>query len=1619
MKTKLYTLFFCLLLTLFNAKAQVAVTATAGTTAANYTTVNDAFAAINAGTHQGAIVITVTANTTEPAIPTPLLKSSAPSNYTSIKIKPQGNVTINSNVNHTAARAVLELVGADNVTIDGDDAATPNKQNLTIQVEASVTPLTAAISLGSKGRTDNDGDSNIVIKNCIIIGSHPSSTHAAKSWGICFTNNMNVPTITDPAFTSSFAHSHKKITIDSNIIKRAFWGIYAVGNDTFPNSNITITNNTIGDALNSDNIAFRGIYISNSSGNAAMPAIIRNNDIRAGDDISGGISANHVAGLEIAGGNSGIVVDKNNIHDIYHMPSSATAWGIVITGDNNGINITNNFITNVAAGLNGGSVTAHFGVYGIYSFSATAKNINLTNNTIVLNTQNAGGGNIANAVSACVQVITSSPVNAFSKIANNIFSNNQNSTRAYCIIANDTANIYSALVNNNCYYSTIGSVGYYKGSDGKTLQNWQQLILKDNASINVDPTFVAFSDFHLLTTQSELESAGMPTTISGVADDVDGQTRPGPVGSTNGGAKNPDIGADEFDGIIVDVTAAFINYTPLGKVCNNADRVLSNVVISDAKGIALTGSNVPRIYFRKNGNAWVSAAGSLVSGNANNSTWNFTISSSAMGGINANDYVSYFILVQDVSVNPIIGSMPFGAVATSVNNLTTAPAVPNQYLVGASLNGKYTVGTGGQFATIGDAVAAYHASCLSGHVVFELINTNYTETYPIVINQHPDASATQTLTIKPAAGVAVVLNGNVSSFFTLNGADYITIDGSDNGSYKRGISFNNSNTSASSCIAINSLGNNKGAVHNSLKNLNIIGGDPSTTNINGLNIGGADNDTLLVENCFINNVNVAINANNTSTTNMMDSLNIINNEMGGSSPNSIGFKGITISSTNNTIISGNVMRNGYTDVFRFLYGIELFTRNTNCKIVNNNIHDFVNDYSGGNGVWGIGITSSNANSDILIANNFISKIVCNNPSNFSWTSNAAGMRISGGNNLKIYHNSINIAGAPTSNKTGIFSSGIVFSNPYATGVEVKNNIFANTQSLLGQNSYTYGIYIGNIGITFQSIDYNNYYGADVNNTTFAVGYGAGVKRTLANWSSYIGGDTHSLSVAPNFVSDTNLHINSGNTISELESAVPLLADVVRDYDNEVRPGPTGSTNGGAIAGKADVGADEFDRKPLACQTPTNIRATAIGISTATIVFDALVPAPANGYEYVISPSNTLPIGTGTAFVGNTINLTGLQEDFTYYVFIRAICGASIFGNWSAVYSFTTNCVSTSIPYVENFDAVTIPALPACTLSQDINIGGNTWTTRGPWFSGETGFILQYVATPTVAANSWFYTRGLDLTAGTTYIVGFKYSSSTANKNFAEKLRVAYGTANTATAMTNIFFDSSNIQNNKYVVVTPKFTAPTTGVYYLGFNVYSNANQNTLLLDSISVTASTVPVNFIDYAVTHAKVQSKYAAKNRWQVGNEINVAKYFIQRSNNGVNFENIGTVFPNKNFVYEFTDYELPKNVTNIFYRIVGVDMDGSKTYSQTKSFNLNRSLLNIAVFPNPANDFVTIESNEGIKEIRIFDELGREIESYAPKSDGNTSYKVQLKHYAKGVYSVHITSKKDDIYISKLIKL
>jgi hypothetical protein len=178
------------------------------------------------------INITITANTTEPAAVVALLGSGGTSNYTAVNIKPSGNVTVNSAATPTSNRGLIELNGADNVTIDGDDPATAGVRNLTFQIATSTTAITTAIRLSSSNTLGTGGANNNTVKNCIIIGSRPTGIATNMSYGINASNYSTTSLATG-------AYGNLNTTIDNNEIRRCYRAIHLNGiSTTIPNTGV-------------------------------------------------------------------------------------------------------------------------------------------------------------------------------------------------------------------------------------------------------------------------------------------------------------------------------------------------------------------------------------------------------------------------------------------------------------------------------------------------------------------------------------------------------------------------------------------------------------------------------------------------------------------------------------------------------------------------------------------------------------------------------------------------------------------------------------------------------------------------------------------------------------------------------------------------------------------------------------------------------------------------------------------------------------------------------------------------------------------------------------------------------------------------------------------------------------------------------------------------------------------------------------------------------------------------------------------------------------------------------------------------------------------------------------
>ncbi|MCS3871525.1 hypothetical protein J3D55_004441 [Chryseobacterium ginsenosidimutans] len=194
-------------------------------------------------------------------------------------------------------------------------------------------------------------------------------------------------------------------------------------------------------------------------------------------------------------------------------------------------------------------------------------------------------------------------------------------------------------------------------------------------------------------------------------------------------------------------------------------------------------------------------------------------------------------------------------------------------------------------------------------------------------------------------------------------------------------------------------------------------------------------------------------------------------------------------------------------------------------------------------------------------------------------------------------------------------------------------------------------------------------------------------------------------------------------------------------------------------------------------------------------------------------------------VTNYIISTPLASSTSYYYSVTAYTAASTIPTTPCeIRMFKTPCDALNVPYSLDFENVVTPALPDCTTSSG-------WKTKQGSGSFATSTKVLIYESTSGSANSWFFTRGVNLTAGTAYNISFKYAKGP----FQEKLKVVYGTSATVAGMTNIIADYPNITNNIVNSESINFTPTVSGIYYFGFNIYSNNfSFNILSIDDINI-----------------------------------------------------------------------------------------------------------------------------------------------------------------------------------------
>ncbi len=1225
----------------YSGNAQVVVSgATTGNT--NYTTLRNAFAAINGTSQTGnTIVITINSDTDESTL-TAVLNAGT---WATLTIRPSGTRTITGATG--AGNPLINLNGADNVTIDGlnsggnsllisntSTSSSTNTSTIRFIADATQNTITNCTIAGSEVATaggtiffaggTTTGNDNNTISNCTItaagsnlpinaIYSNGTTTaidnsnitisnnniqdyfhESISSSGINLAANSATWNITGNRFfqTATRTTTANTIYIRGIVINTASAGGYTITNNTigFANSSGTGTSTFNGTA----SVYYRGLDLTtNTTASSIQGNVIAGinlttaitNTYAPGSFV--GIYVSGVANIGTVSGNTiGSSTTSNSIVITVTtaLTSASRSTGIYVATNGATSNIQNNTIAGISTtGLD----TNGYSFYGINT-AGTLGNFVIDNNTI-------GSTTVAHSIVMGTSGVTASGICSFYGISN---------------ASSGTTSITNNVVVNCTVYSTATSAlsGIENTAGSSLVMDYNTV---DSMTLTGTGTFRGLYNGAAATTASMSYNTIRNYSLQNATSIFTGIQNNGAVTGTIT-LNNNKLG---------DATAGLISYsvaTPanLYGIYNSAGTTATTLSIqnNDIRGIsyAISSSGSHTCLYNTN---------PTLSQNISNNTFtNLNVATS--GSIN---FISDSVVLgasgnQTVSYNAIVGSFNKTVAGGSVTAFTTGAT---------STSGAIIVNNYNSFSNI----TVTGATTLTGW------------------SQRDTGSSTKTI------------SNNTFSNWT-GGTNQII------GMYLDGFG-------SSSTVSNNSIKGITG--QNAIIGINIVGVGSATdlvfTNNNITNLSSTGSGGAVT----------GIQCNTNVTALSIDSNTVNNLTSAGASTtvNGIQVSGGTgtVSIYSNTI---NALSQSGTNG-PSLNGIYISAGNT-VYLYKNKIYDLtlINNTSGGGGVGGILI---NGATTVTAYNNIIGDLKAPLNGNTNVVKGISVTTPSITSTYELDNNTIYLNA--TSSGTNFGSSGIFHttkSTSTVSNLTLKNNLVINNSTSNG-TGLTVAYYRSSSELAnYNSASNNNLFYAGTPSTTNLVFYNGTRYQVLSTFQTIVSpreSASKTENTAPFFQSTTTsdanyLRIPAGTTTHAESAAVTVTTPTINtDYWNVTRPFPTPSNGGTA----SDIGASEFDGIAVNCLTPSG-QPTAItsGTNTATTIAGSFTTASGTptGYLVVISsgaltanPTDGTVYSIGTSLGNGTViqsssslsfSTASLTPNTTYTITVFAyntgVCSAS-------------------------------------------------------------------------------------------------------------------------------------------------------------------------------------------------------------------------------------------------------------------------------------------------------------------------------------------------------------------------
>jgi hypothetical protein len=218
-----------------------------------------------------------------------------------------------------------------------------------------------------------------------------------------------------------------------------------------------------------------------------------------------------------------------------------------------------------------------------------------------------------------------------------------------------------------------------------------------------------------------------------------------------------------------------------------------------------------------------------------------------------------------------------------------------------------------------------------------------------------------------------------------------------------------------------------------------------------------------------------------------------------------------------------------------------------------------------------------------------------------------------------------------------------------------------------------------------------------------------------------------------------------------------------------------------------------------------------------------------------------------------------------------------------------------------------------------------------------------------------------------------------------------------------------------VVGTAGVNAGTTADPQVNRTGLSVANlNNTFYPGSVNPGMTTLPIQLTSFTATPNNGEVKL----NWSTTEEVNTEYFTIQRSADGSSWGDLQQIAAagNSSSTIAYAAFDKSPLAGSSFYRLMITDKDGGTTWSGIVQVSFTENAPHIAVYPNPAVNYITISfPTPGNYTLTLVNEIGQVLATNVSANAGNLVW--NMSNRPSGVYFIQIRSQEGTLETRKII--